>query len=75
MTHLTVPAMVTALLLSHNALAEEFGTFEEARELLNRATAAVKADKQQAFEKFNRNDPRYRDRSSLSLWNDAQRRL
>ena len=45
MTHLTVPAMVTALLLSHNALAEEFGTFEEARELLNRATAAVKADK------------------------------
>ena len=49
MTHLTVPAMVTALLLSHNALAEEFGTFEEARELLNRATAAVKADKQQAL--------------------------
>jgi hypothetical protein len=48
MTHLTVPAMVTAL-LSHNALAEEFGAFEEARELLNRATAAVKADKQQAL--------------------------
>ena len=53
MTHPTVPAMVTALLLSHNALAGEFGTFEEARELLNRATAAVKADKQLAFEKIN----------------------
>ena len=71
MTHLTVPAMVTALLLSHNALAEEFGTFEEARELLNRATAAVKADKQQAFEKFNGNDPRYRDRDLFVFCFDA----
>jgi signal transduction histidine kinase len=62
MTHLNGLAMATALLLSHTALAQEFGTFEEARELLNRATAEVRADKQRAFDKFNHNDPRYRDR-------------
>src|SRR4051794_33262003 len=71
MTRFSVLATMTALLLSHNALAEEFGTFEEAQALLNRAITAVKADKQRAFEKFNNNDPRYRDRDLFVFCFDA----
>src|SRR3954464_12767678 len=41
MTRFSVLATMTALLLSHNAWAEEFGTFEEAQALLNRAITAV----------------------------------
>src|SRR3954453_13650068 len=71
MTRFSVLATMTALLLSHNAWAEEFGTFEEAQALLNRAITAVKADKQGAFEKFNNNDPRYRDRDLFVFCFDA----
>jgi hypothetical protein len=63
--------VAAAILLSQDASATEFGTFEEARELLSRAIIALKADKQRAFEKFNANDPNYRDRDLFVFCFDA----
>ena len=40
----------------------EYGTATEARGMLERATAAVKADAATAIAAFNRNDPQFRDR-------------
>jgi hypothetical protein len=42
--------------------AEEFGTLNEAKALLDRAIIAIKEDRAAAIASFNRNDPRYRDR-------------
>jgi signal transduction histidine kinase len=52
-----------ALILQAGAgLAGEFGTAQEARALLDRAVAALKADKDAAIAKFNQADGGYRDR-------------
>ncbi len=42
--------------------AEEYGSLAEAKAMLQRAIAAVKADKGGAIAKFNHNDPAFRDR-------------
>lgn len=42
--------------------AAEYGTATEARDMLERATNAVKADVATAIAAFNHNDPRFRDR-------------
>ena len=44
------------------ARSEEFGTFAEARLMLEQAVLEVKADKARAFRMFNGNHPRFRDR-------------
>jgi hypothetical protein len=44
------------------ARSEEFGTFAEARLMLEQAILEVKADKVRAFRMFNGNHPRFRDR-------------
>lgn len=44
------------------AQGSEYGTAEEARAMLERAVAAVKADKTKALEMFNREDGGFRDR-------------
>jgi hypothetical protein len=44
------------------AYSQEFGTFTEARALLERAVVEVRSDRDRAFETFNSNHPRFRDR-------------
>jgi hypothetical protein len=44
------------------ASANELGSLEEARSMLNRAVAEMKSDKLAAIAKFNHNDPQFRDR-------------
>jgi hypothetical protein len=55
---------VAALTLSTVALAqqERFGTAQQARAMLDRAVAAVKADKAVALAKFNKGEGDFRDR-------------
>jgi hypothetical protein len=47
---------------SHFAISGEYGTATEAKAMLDRAAAAVKADAATAIAAFNRNDPQFRDR-------------
>ena len=61
--HLYAFALAATLLVSAaKAEAEEFGTIEEAKTMLDRAIVQVKADKSRAFEMFNSSDPRFHDR-------------
>ena len=57
-------AGVCAAALSASALAEtaEFGTADEARAMLEKAVAAVKADKAKALDMFNSEEGGFRDR-------------
>jgi signal transduction histidine kinase len=57
-------ACLCAAALSASALAEtaEFGTADEARAMLERAVAAVKADKAKALDMFNSGEGGFRDR-------------
>ena len=57
-------ALVTSSLACPNGAssAEEYGSSAEAKAMLQRAIAAVKADKGGAIAKFNHNDPAFRDR-------------
>jgi signal transduction histidine kinase len=56
-------AGVFAVMLSAVAFAvPNYGTAEEARAMLERAVAAVKSDKTQALEMFNKEDGDFRDR-------------
>ena len=48
--------------LTTTSPAGEFGTFDEAKAMLDRAIIAIKEDKSNAIASFNHNDPRYRDR-------------
>jgi hypothetical protein len=52
----------SALADFRGASANELGSPEEARSMLNRAVAEMKSDKLAAIAKFNHNDPRFRDR-------------
>lgn len=53
---------LVATTISLPAKSQEFGTLDEAKLMLARAVAEVKADKARAFQTFNHNDPRFRDR-------------
>jgi hypothetical protein len=55
-------AVVAALLISGSVSAAEYGTAEEAKAMLDRVIAAVKADAAGALAKFNAGDPEFRDR-------------
>jgi signal transduction histidine kinase len=57
-------ASASGLFLSAVAFAQtpQYGTAEEARALLEKAVAAVKADKDAALEAFNSGEPPYTDR-------------
>ena len=59
---LVVGAGTVALTAAAFAQVSEYGTADEARALLERAVAAVKADKAKALETFNREDGGFRDR-------------
>jgi len=56
--------LVVALTLSTAAIAQQaqFGTAAEAKAMLERAVAAVKADKAQALEMFNKGEGGFKDR-------------
>jgi hypothetical protein len=53
-------AMVDAIRAAKSSA--EHGTATEAKAMLDRATAAVRADKAAALTRFNHNDPQFRDR-------------
>ena len=55
---LTTPALASGIIDSQS----EYGTPEEAQAMLTRAIGAVKADKTAAINRFNHNDPSFRDR-------------
>ena len=59
-----VVASAAALILSTVAFAQtaQYGTAEEARVMLEKAVAAVKADKTKALEMFNRGEGGFKDR-------------
>jgi hypothetical protein len=48
--------------LTTTSPAQEFGTLNEAKAMLDRAIIAIKEDKATAIASFNHNDPKYRDR-------------
>ena len=54
------------------ASADEFGTAEEAKAMLDRAIAAVEADEPGAIAMFNHNDSRFRDRDLFVFCFNAQ---
>ena len=55
-------AAVSALTLSAAVFAGQAGTAEEAKAMLNRAVAAVKADKAKALDMFNKGEGGFLDR-------------
>jgi len=55
-------AAALALAASHAALAGEFATAQEAQAMLAKAVAAIKANKQKAFEEITAKDPKWVDR-------------
>jgi signal transduction histidine kinase len=55
-------AVASLMVLTKPSLAAETGTAAEAKALLEKAVAAVKADKADAIAKFNKDDAGYRDR-------------
>jgi uncharacterized protein YfiM (DUF2279 family) len=55
-------ASVTALALSATAFAQQYGTADEARAMLMKAVAAVKADKTKALDMFNKGEGGFLDR-------------
>ena len=58
-----VAAMSVAVLaVSAAALAEQYGTADEAKAMLMKAVAAVKADKAKALDTFNKGEDGFRDR-------------
>ena len=70
MRHLTfVIATATTLVFAHTALSAQapaqqaqFGTGKEAKSMLEKAVAAVKADKTKALEMFNKGEGGFKDR-------------
>jgi signal transduction histidine kinase len=60
-TLFSITAMVGAITASA-ALAAEFGTADEAKALLNKASAAMKADKAAALTQFNKGEGGFKDR-------------
>ena len=61
LSRLLIPLLAVAAYSGHG-FASEFGTPEQARTMLERAVAALEADKPAALEAFNREDGGYRDR-------------
>lgn len=54
------------------AICAEYGTIQEAKEMLSRAVVEVKAEKTGAIDKFNRNDWPFRDRDLFVFCFNAQ---
>ena len=54
------------------ARSEEFGTTAQARQMLERAAVEVRADKARAFQMFNANDSRFRDRDLFVFCFDGE---
>jgi hypothetical protein len=55
-----------------SATGAEYGTIQEAKEMLSRAVVEVKAEKAGAIDKFNRNDWPFRDRDLFVFCFNAQ---
>jgi len=55
-------ALIAVLLAGSVAEGGEFATAQEAKAMLYRAITELKADKRAAIDKFNHNEPRFRDR-------------
>jgi signal transduction histidine kinase len=58
----TTLALAAATLLAGAASAAEYGTAEEARAMLDKAVAAVKADKATALQQFTKGEGGFKDR-------------
>jgi hypothetical protein len=58
----TIAASVAALMLSAAAFAQQGGTAPEAKAMLDKAVAAVKADKTKALDQFNNREGGFSDR-------------
>jgi hypothetical protein len=54
--------VISSVNFTTTSRAEEFGTLNEAKAMLDRAIIAIKEDKATAIASFNHNDPQYRDR-------------
>jgi hypothetical protein len=61
-TFVFAAASVVALMLSAAAFAQQGGTAQEARAMLDKAVAAVKADKTKALDMFNKGEGGFKDR-------------
>jgi hypothetical protein len=59
---LMAAATISLLLLSPAAFAQQYGTPDEAKAMLMKAVAAVKADEAQALDIFNKGEGGFRDR-------------
>lgn len=59
---LATPLFTAAMLLAMPALAQETGTPAEAKAMLERAVAAVKANKAQALQEFTKGEGGFKDR-------------
>jgi hypothetical protein len=66
-------SLLSSILLG-NAIAanNEYGTLADAKAMLARAVAAVKADRLGAIARFNHNDPQFRDRDLFVFCFNAQ---
>ena len=65
-------AAAASLTLSMNALAQaQYGTAAEAKAMLEKAVAAVKADKAKAFEMFNKGEGGFKDRDLYPFCGNA----
>ena len=62
---------VSALTLSAAAFAQQGGTAQEARAMLDKAVVAVKADKTKALDMFNKGEGGFRDRDLYVFWANA----
>ena len=60
-----------AAILATAAFAQQGGTAEEAKAMLNKAVAAVKADKTKALDMFNKGEGGFRDRDLYVFCNNA----
>jgi hypothetical protein len=65
-------ASAVVLALSTNAFAQQGGTAEEAKAMLMKAAAAVKADKAKALEMFNSGEGGFRDRDLYVFCDDLK---
>ena len=64
-------ASVAALALSATAFAQQYGTADDAKAMLMRAVAAVKADKAKALDMFNKGEGGFLDRDLYVFCSNA----
>ena len=71
-TRFFLATALAAAMIAGPARSQEFGTVAEAKLMLERAIVEVKADKARAFQMFNSNHPRFRDRDLFVFCFDAE---